>query len=323
MNPQIIVAPAVSQITLEAYALPPVGSNQVLLETRYSAISPGTELAWLHHKPDTPGKYPYYPGYSATAIVLEKGEAVTSLAVGQRVASRSRHASHVVVEAEACYPLPEGVSDQDAAIFGLVAIVLQGIRKAQIQLGWNVAILGLGPIGNLAGQIARAAGATHVLGIDPIEWRRETALNSGFDEVTTPGEAEAFMTSFEAVIEATGVPEAVPTSFQLAARLGHVVLLASTRGETENVNFYRDVHKKGLTIMGAHESIRPQVDDHGFFASRDSDHRTALALLAKKRINATPLISEVASPTEAAQIYKRLTEREAGLMLVAFDWRKM
>lgn len=322
MNPKVIVAPAVSNITLSPYELPPIGPNQVLLETRYSAISPGTELAWLHHKPDTPGKYPYYPGYSATAVVLEKGEAVTNLEVGQRVASRIRHASHFVAEAEACFPLPDGVSDLDASIFGLVAIVLQGIRKAQIQLGWHVAILGLGPIGNLAGQIARAAGATHVLGIDPIDWRQEIALNSGFDAVATPAQAEAHLSSFEAVIEATGVPEAVPTSFQLAARLGHVILLASTRGETENVNFYRDVHKKGLMIMGAHESIRPQVDDHGFFASRNSDHRTALDLLAKKRIGATPLISEVASPSEAAQIYERLTKREAGLMLVAFDWQK-
>ncbi|MEM7030191.1 MAG: zinc-binding alcohol dehydrogenase [Chloroflexota bacterium] len=320
MHPQIVVAPAVSQIALESYQLPKVGPTQVLLETRISAISPGTELAWLHHKPDTPGKYPYYPGYSACSVIIEKGDAVTDLEVGQRVASRTSHASHAVVEAEACFPVPDTVSDQDAAVFGLVAIVLQGVRKAQIQLGWRVAILGLGPIGNLAGQISRAAGATQVLGIDPIDWRQEIARRSNFDAVTTPAEAEAYLSSFEAVIEATGVPEAVPTSFQLASRLGHVILLASTRGETENVNFYRDVHKKGLMIMGAHESIRPSVDDHGFYASRDSDHRTALALMAAKRIDVSPLVSDIVMPNDAAQAYERLTNREKGVMLIAFNW---
>ena len=42
---------------------------------------------------------------------------------------------------------------------------MQGIHKAQVQLGWEVAVLGLGSIGNLAGQVARAAGSTHVHGL--------------------------------------------------------------------------------------------------------------------------------------------------------------
>ena len=41
------------------------------------------------------------------------------------------------------------------------------------------------------------------------------------------------------------------------------MLLGSTRGSTESVNFYRDVHKKGLTIIGAHDSIRqPDAGDN-------------------------------------------------------------
>ena len=73
-------------------------------------------------------------------------------------------------------------------------------------------------------------------------------------------------------------------------------------------------------IMGAHESIRPAVDDHGFYASQNSDHRTALALMAAKRIDVSPLVSDIVAPAEAPNAYKRLTNRDKGIMLIAFDW---
>jgi len=61
MTPQRIVAPARGQIKLDSFDLPSVGPDQVLIETHYSAISPGTELAFLHNKPNTTGQYPSIP----------------------------------------------------------------------------------------------------------------------------------------------------------------------------------------------------------------------------------------------------------------------
>ena len=151
---------------------------------------------------------------------------MTDLEVGQRVACKIRHAAHAIVEAGRCIPIPDGVSNQDASIYRLISIVMQGIHKAQVQLGWEVAVLGLGSIGNLAGQVARAAGSTHVHGFDPVGWRRDLALQSGFDAVSDSTEIGTLTDRFQAVIEATGVAEVVPSSFHLAARLGHVVLLA-------------------------------------------------------------------------------------------------
>ena len=322
MNARIIVAPAVHQITLEPYSLPAIGPDEVLVETQSSMISPGTELAWLHHKPNTPGIYPYYPGYAAVATILETGDSVENLTVGQRVACRIRHASHFVLKAAGCTPLPDGLSDAEGAAFTLVSIALQGVHKAQIQLGWSVAVLGLGPIGNLAGQIARAAGATHVLGIDPIPWRRDLALQCGFDAVADPEAGTLPADQFGAVIEATGVPEAVLSAFQLAKRLGHVVLLASTRGNVPEVNFYRDVHKKGLTVIGAHDSIRPNTDDYRHYISRPTDDATSLRLISSGRVQIAPLISDIVHPADAPSAYERLNKREEPVMLIGFQWQE-
>ena len=315
-----IVATAKSTIAVEPFELPALGPDQVLIETGYSAISPGTELAFLHHKPNTPGNYPFYPGYSATGKIIETGAAVQALTVGQPVICNIPHVSHYVVSAAKCHPLPEAVSPVEAAAYRLVSIGLQGIRKAQIQLGWEVAVLGLGPIGNLAGQLARAAGATHVEGIDPVAWRRDLARQCRFDTVTDSAENISRRDGFDVVIDATGVPDAVPPAFQLAKRLGHVILLASTRGETSNVNFYRDIHKKGLTVIGAHDAIRPAVDDHLFYVSQRTDEATVLKLLAGGRVQTQPLISDIMPPEEAPRAYDRLTRRDEPLMLIAFEW---
>jgi 2-desacetyl-2-hydroxyethyl bacteriochlorophyllide A dehydrogenase len=320
MKTPVIFAPSKSEIAVDLIDLPPLQPTQVLVETEFSAISPGTELAWLHNLPNTPGKYPYYPGYSASGRVLEIGLAVDHLSAGQRVVCRSRHAARSVVEAASCLPIPEGLADEAASVYSLGSIVLQGVRKAQIQLGWDVAVIGLGPIGNLAGQIVRAAGATHVEGIDPVAWRRDLALQSGFDAVAASTEATS-LPEYDAVIEAAGVPQTIPPAFQLARQMGHVVLLASTRGETENVNFYRDVHRKGLTVIGAHAMNRAKADNHLHFTTLQADDVTTLKLMAAGRVNVAPLISDIVSFEDAPQAYERLAGRDEELMLIVFRWK--
>lgn len=300
--------------------LPPLAPGQVLLETLCSAISPGTELALIHEKPGTPGVYPASLGYSACCRILARAEDVAGLEIGQRVACQSPHASYHVCEAGRCVPVPEAVSDTDATIYRLAAIALQGVRKAQVELGSRVAVQGLGPIGNLAGQLCRANGACHVAGVDPLDWRRQLALEAGFDAALAPGEA-ASGEGFDRVIEATGIPGAIPAAFQMAARRGVVVLLGSPRGETEKVDFYRDVHKKGLTIVGAHEFVRPAVDDHRDFWTSKRDNEVILQLMAAQRIRHEVVISDVIKAREAPSAYARLASGTEHLLTVVLQWR--
>lgn len=324
MQAYAVVAPEKGKIDIEAVDLPPVGPHQVLVESLVSTISPGTELAFLHHLPNTTGIYPTSFGYSCCGAVLEVGAEVQGLREGDRVVGRFRHATHAVVSEADLYLAPNTIPDVDASAYRLASIALQGVRKAQIQLGWQVAILGLGPIGNLAAQISRAAGATNVVGIDPVSWRRELALSCGLDEVVDDAELlinDEQFEGFEAVIEATGIAQVVPSSFHLAKQRGHVVLLASSRGETNNVNFYRDVHKKGLTIFGAHESNRTLTEDILHLATDRTDSLTVLKLMAAKRIQTGPLVSDVVSFEEADRAYERLASRDEELMTIALRWR--
>ena len=93
------------------------------------------------------------------------------------------------------------------------------------------------------------------------------------------------------LLKATGHPSVVNTAFQLAAWRGRVVLLASTRGETEHVNFYRDVHGKGLPVLGAHNSVRPRHDSSPNFWTLRDDWELSLQLIAHQRVVVAPLIT--------------------------------
>lgn len=108
-------------------------------------------------------------GYSSAGIVIDVGDGVSEFTVGDRVACAgfgyAVHAEAVTVPANLVVKLPEGVNFEDAAFTTLGAIALQGIRQATPQLGDNVAVIGLGLLGQLTVQLLHANGC-RVFGID-------------------------------------------------------------------------------------------------------------------------------------------------------------
>lgn len=300
----------------------PLGADQVAIQAQYTTISPGTELAWLQQLPNAKAAFPFYPGYSGCGIITAVGDEVKDLKVGDRVVAMLHHAAVTNRPADDCVKAPQSLDSRLASAYMLVSIALQGVRKPEIQIGESVAVLGLGPIGNLAGQIARAAGSTFVAGIDSQAWRCDIAKQSGFDDVATSIDAYKDR-PFDVVIEATGAPEPIKLAFQLAAKYGRVVLLGSTRGNTNDVNFYSDVHKKGLTIIGAHTSTRSQSQNLGHFFTAAADNRIAVELMNSKRVNVAPILSETVPGDQGAKAYERLVARKEQLMTFALDWNNI
>jgi len=108
-------------------------------------------------------------GYSSAGTIVALGEGMDGFKVSQRVACAGGgyavHAEYNVVPRNLLTRLPDGVDFESAAFTTLGAIALHGFRLAQPQIGETVAVIGMGLLGLLAGQIATAAGC-QVLGID-------------------------------------------------------------------------------------------------------------------------------------------------------------
>ncbi|MCS6861295.1 MAG: zinc-binding alcohol dehydrogenase [Abditibacteriales bacterium] len=312
---------------IETFAVPSPQEGQLLLRTRVTLISPGTERAFFLGLPNTSQKYPQHAGYSNVGEVMAVGAKAEGFQVGDRVACAASHSSHVVVRAANCLPVPEDAPDEEAVFFNLAAIAMQGVRKARVELGESVVVVGSGLIGLLAMQLAKLNGALPVIAVDKDEGRLSFARQAGADATVLADDnvlsavrhlAEA--DGAAVVIEATGHPEAIPQAFALAGTFGRVILLGSTRGETERVNFYRDVHKKGLTIIGAHAAMRPRVESSAGWWTTQADQRVALKLLALKRLTVQPLITHRFPWQDAPHAYALLKAWDLRALGMVLNW---
>ena len=98
-------------------------------------------------------------GYSAAGTVIEVGEAVSGVRVGDRVATGG--AGHAEIQAVAgllTVTVPEAVDDESAAFATVGAVAMHGLRLTQVGPGARVAVIGLGLVGQLATRLARAGG---------------------------------------------------------------------------------------------------------------------------------------------------------------------
>ena len=309
------------KLRLEEAELSPAGENEVTIETHYSSISPGTELAWVYHLENTPGKFPFYPGYSNCGKIIAVGDKVTGFKIGDSVAAPVSHWSHINANANDCVLLPNDMDLKEASPYKVAAVAMHGINRAKVEIGDSVAVVGLGPIGNVAAQIALNVGTKEVFGFDLVESRRIVAEKCGIKNTAADGTLEAYDSRFNVVIEVTGNPQAIKTAMKLVAKAGKVILLGSSRGVTENVDFYKDVHCKGCAIIGAHTWAPCPYYNTNVQERQKIECEMTIQMLKEKKITFNPLISEVFEPKNAQSMYDRLMARNEPLLLAAYKWK--
>jgi len=331
-----LVAFAPLSMELESCELPdtpPPGT--LLVEARTSAISAGTEIANFrgitpYHSAEQPDwrDRPYYPGYSLAGVVKAVGDGVSGFAPGDRVCGWGPHGSAAVVDAARFAQIPDGVSFDHAAMTTLTVIVMNAVRLARIELGERVGVVGAGLIGQLALQLSRLCGARPTVSIDPIAKRRELAQRCGATIGLDPSadDADEQLTrmtggaELDVVFEATGSPAAFNPALRRVAFGGRLILLGSTRGLVDGFDPYSDVHRKGITVIGAHVSSHPGQATHFNRWTTANNQRLALDLMADGSLQLEPLISHRVAGDEGAAMFERLTESRESFFGVLLQW---
>ncbi|MBR0145015.1 MAG: hypothetical protein IJM21_12665, partial [Clostridia bacterium] len=170
------------------------GEGQVLVRTRFSTISPGTERANVTGNPNVRGvrepdvSFPRQCGYSTSGIVEKVGKGVESLIPGDPVtAFRTVHAAYNIVPEKNVIRIdPEKISFEEAAILYITTFPMAAVRKTRVEIGEPALVMGCGLLGQIAIKELRAAGAVPVVAADPVASRREIALASGADYALDP-----------------------------------------------------------------------------------------------------------------------------------------
>ncbi len=266
---------------------PRPGPGEVRIRVRRAGIC-GTDLHIHHWDRWSRGRIepPLVLGHEFMGVVEETGDLVDTPPPGTRVSAeghivcgRCEHcrtgdahvcrdtsilgidrdgafADRVVVPAENIVRIPDGVSDDHAAVFDPLGNAFHTVLHTPVS-GKTVAVVGCGPIGLFAVGIARAAGAAKVVALEPVEARREIAREMGAHLVLDPSgedvvEAVGAVTDgygAHVVCEMSGHPDGVRDCFRICRSAGEVRLLGLPEEPVE-VDLSDEVIFRGLSVYG-------------------------------------------------------------------------
>lgn len=261
-------------------------------------------------------------GYSVAGEVIAVGEGVAELKVGDRVAAagggHAVHAEVVSIPINLALPLPASVSWEVGAFTTLGAIALQGLRLAEVALGGRVAVIGLGLLGQLSAQLARASGC-HVEGYDPQESRAELARTFGCSATTS---VEAFAAAclsatggqgVDAVLIAADTPSNEPVTLagRVARDCGAVVAVGAVGLALPRKVYYEKelrFHVSRSYGPGRYdEAYEERGQDYPYAYVRWTENRNMRAfveLVADRRVELGPLISHRVPIADGERAYE-------------------
>jgi predicted dehydrogenase/NADPH:quinone reductase-like Zn-dependent oxidoreductase len=274
-------------------------------------------------------------------VVAEVGEGVEDIRVGDRVAcggGSANHAEYISVPRNLLVSVPAEVSLRDACFTTLGAIAMQGVRRAEVSFGEVVVVVGLGLIGQLACQLAQAAGCV-VIAIDLVEARLNLARELGAHHIINAQHEDAveavrriagdWGADCVLVCAATGSSVPVNDAFRMCRERGRVIIVGDVGMNLERAEFY---HKElDLLISrsygpGRYDQEYEQLGiDYPVGYVRWTENRNMaefVRLLAEGKVRVGQLVSAQYKIEEAAQAYRALTERPRELLGVLFGYEE-
>ena len=149
---------------------------------------------------------------------------------------------------EYLYPVPEHMDDATVALLEPLGVALHAFDLGHVRFASTVGVVGCGPIGLMLVQVARAAGASRVVAVEPLAHRRAEASRSGADLSLHPDEVSGQAGDLDTVFEVAGNDDAVALAMGLVRPGGRVVLVGIP--DDDATRFPASVaRRKGLTIL--------------------------------------------------------------------------
>jgi L-iditol 2-dehydrogenase len=317
------------RLTVEDVRRPRIGPGELLLKLRGCGLC-GSDIA----KVVAPVKAPLVLGHELVGDVVEVGPATDRFRVGERVvaahhvpcggchycrrgsASMCREfktsnldpggfAEYVRVPAvnveHATFRVPAHVDDEAASFVEPLGCCLRAVRRAPIERGDTVVVIGLGSIGCLFVQLARRAGA-RVLGVDPLPERADLARKLGADAVGSP---EALVTTVSDLSDGRGADQIIVTGGGVdvlpwaAARVrdGGTIHYFAGGGGVMLPLALADLYHRELTLTTT-------------YSSSPADLADAFRLVVAGEIVVAPLLTERAPLDGLADALGRMRRRE-------------
>ena len=280
---KVLVCQQPGELTWQSMDIPKPQINEVLIKVKTVGIC-GTDIhAWRGKQPFF--SYPRVLGHEICGDIMALGDGVSAWHVGQQVAvipyvacndcsachsGRTNCCENIAVigvhrdggfSEYLCVPqqnilLAEGIAPEAVALIEPFAISAHAVRRAAVQPGETVLVVGAGPIGLGAAAIAKAEGA-QVMVADTSPQRREHVelhlslptldpLVAGFNEQLRDGFSGNLP---QTLIDATGSPQSMNQAVDLIRHGGRIVFVGLFKGDLQFSD--PEFHKKETTMLGS------------------------------------------------------------------------
>ena len=336
-----LVLKAHKQFVIEDVPVPEFGPDEVLIAVKACGIC-GSDV---HGMDGSTGRRrpPVIMGHEVAGLIAKTGSAVTAWKPGDRVTFDStiycgqcdfchvgrinlcsnrrvlgvscdeyrQHgafAEYVVVPERIMFKLPETVSFEHAAMIEALSIAMHAAERAKPAVGDTIAVVGAGMIGLLVIQCLKAAGAGTVVAVDLDADRLAVAKELGAD-YSVKSDAEDPVDFLKRItdgrgadgaVEVVGIGPAFDTALKCVRKGGKLTLVGNL---TASVPFgMQAAVTRELTILGS--------------CASSGEIPVCLDYIGRKKVNVERMISAACKLEEAPAWFKRLHEREKGLMKV-------
>jgi predicted dehydrogenase len=367
---QLIQSFKTGELGLFDVPTPVCQKNGALVETRVSLVSAGTEkmlvdfakksiLAKAKDRPDlvkqtidkmkkegikntlekvfTKLDSPIPLGYSLAGEIIEVGENLSGINIGDRVAcggaGYANHSEINYIPKNLMVKIPDGVDDIDASFVTVGAIALQGVRQTEPKLGERIAVMGLGLLGQLTVQLLKANGCK-VIGSDVDPDKLALAKKMGADEVCYAGEmikkANEFSNGYgvDAVIIAASTPSNQPVidAAEISRMRGRVVFLGLVGMDIPRNEYYKKELDLRLSMAYGPGRYDPDYEEKGIDYPYDlvrwteqRNFEAFLGLIQEGKVRPKELITHTYDYSDAMTAYDllegKIDEKYLGIVL--------
>jgi threonine dehydrogenase-like Zn-dependent dehydrogenase len=292
MARELLYETATERFVLRAYEPPPLEPGHVRVRISLAAPKHGTEghnwsgdvnrgrrwdpelRMFLDPLPDDQPPRPAVirVGNMAVGVVEEAGTEVEGFRPGDHVHGYMPVCTLYQGPTTRLHHMPEGLSPEAAVCVDPAHVAFVAVRDGHVRLGDDVAVFGLGAIGLLTVQAARASGAIRVVAVDPLAARRERALAMGGTACCDPTEGDVALAIKEATgrrgvdvaLETSGVDQALHEAIRCIRQCGTVVGVGWGSGTGAGLYLGEEFHVNRPTIVASQAA--------SYWGNPDRDH---------------------------------------------------
>jgi L-iditol 2-dehydrogenase len=325
--------PGLGELAVVEVPVPRPQEGQVLLKTRGAAVFRSEFIPLLRGADPRTREgdslyrgFPYRFSADLVATVVELGPGAGTVAVGERVSLPGAFADHTVARADRLVHLAAHLTDEEATFPPHAGVVLNAIRKVRVQIGDVALVLGQGPLGIIAAQLLKVAGAATVIGADQYDGRLAIARQCGVTHTVNTRTEDLQQRvreltggrGVDVAVEATAAAPCVDMALEAVREHGQGLILGFHAFPVTLQKPIDTLLRKELTLLGTFASGgSPFVSRY----SAAENWQVAADLLAQRRLVVQPLVSHRFSLAQVHEAFRLLEEAPDATMRVhiSFD----